>query len=103
CLYLLFLIRFFNVLLFLFLVLLDVHSFPTRRSSDLSKELIKSEIEKVPEDRLEDLYCLIKGYSQHRAANGRSLMSKLRDITIDRSEERRVGKECKLWRWSEMI
>ena len=53
----------------------------------VSKELIKSEIENVPEDRLEDVYCLIKGYSQHRAANGRSLMSKLRDITIDGPED----------------
>ena len=54
----------------------------------ISKELIKSEIEKVPEDRLEELYSVVRSYSQP-SANGdsRSLMSKLREITIEGPED----------------
>lgn len=47
----------------------------------ISKELIKSEIEKVPEDRLEELYSVVKIYSEPSGnGDGRSLMSKLRQI-----------------------
>jgi len=54
----------------------------------ISKELIKSEIEKVPEDRLEELYSVVRSYSQP-SANGdsRSFMSKLREITIEGPED----------------
>ena len=54
----------------------------------ISKELIKSEIEKVPEDRLEELYSVVRIYSEPAGnGDGRSLMSKLRDITIDGPED----------------
>ncbi|HVS80901.1 MAG TPA: hypothetical protein VHE60_04140 [Pyrinomonadaceae bacterium] len=50
----------------------------------ISKELIKSEIENVPDERLEDLYSMVKSYAQTRAQNGGpSFMSKLREVTID--------------------
>lgn len=50
----------------------------------ISKELIKSEIEKVPDNRLEELYSLVKTYSQPTGnGDGRSFMSKLREITIE--------------------
>lgn len=54
----------------------------------ISKELIKAEIERVPDERLDDLYSVIKNYSQPRTQNnGRSLMSKLRDVSIDGPED----------------
>ncbi len=54
----------------------------------ISKELIKEEIERVPEERLDDLYSVIKSYSETRTpSNGRSLMSKLRDVTINGPED----------------
>ena len=54
----------------------------------ISKELIKAEIERVPEERLDDLYSVIRTYSQPRTQNdGRSLMSKLRDVTINGPED----------------
>ena len=54
----------------------------------ISKELIKAEIERVPEERLDDLYSVIRNYSQPRTQNnGRSLMSKLRDVAIDGPED----------------
>jgi len=54
----------------------------------ISKELIKSEIEKVPEDRLEELYSVVRSYSQPSANdNGRSFMSQLREIMIEGPED----------------
>ena len=54
----------------------------------ISKELIKSEIEKVPEDRLEELYSVVRIYSEPAGnGDGRSLMSKLREIKIDGPED----------------
>lgn len=54
----------------------------------ISKELIKSEIEKVPEDRLVELYSVVKRYSEPAGnGDGRSFMSKLREITIDGPED----------------
>ena len=54
----------------------------------ISKELIKAEIEKVPDDRLEILYSVVKEFAQPAPANGgRSLMSKLREISIDAPED----------------
>ena len=50
----------------------------------ISKELIKTEIEKVPEDRLAELYSVVKSYTEPPSnGDGRSLMSKLRDVTIE--------------------
>jgi hypothetical protein len=58
------------------------------RSHMISKEQIKAEIEGVPDDRLEDLYSIIKTYSKcQRQPNGRSLMSKLSEIAIDGPED----------------
>ena len=54
----------------------------------ISKELIKSEIEKVPEDRLEELYSIVRIYSEPGGNGaGRTLMSALREITIDGPED----------------
>jgi hypothetical protein len=55
----------------------------------ISKELIKSEIEKVPEDRLDELYSVVRSYSSQPSANGdgRNFMSKLREITIEGPED----------------
>jgi len=50
----------------------------------ISKEQIKAEIEKVPEERLDSLYSIIKDYACSIPENGgRSLMSKLQDVTIN--------------------
>ncbi len=52
------------------------------------KELIKSEIEKVPEDRLEELYSVVRSYSQPSAnGDGWSFMSKLRETRIEGPED----------------
>lgn len=54
----------------------------------ISKELIKSEIDNVPEERLDSLYSIVKQYSRHRSKNGGpSLMSKLKSVTIDAPED----------------
>jgi len=54
----------------------------------ISKELIKSEIEKVPEDRLEELYSVVRSYSQPSAnGDGRSFMSKLREAMSEGPED----------------
>lgn len=53
-------------------------------SSIVTKETIKAEVEKVPEDRLGELYEVVKDYSRPRPpVAGRSFMSELRDIKID--------------------
>jgi hypothetical protein len=50
----------------------------------VTKEIIKSEIEKVPDERLEELYEAVKIYSRSEAEhNGGSLFSKLKMISID--------------------
>jgi hypothetical protein len=60
----------------------------SREKQMTSKELIKSEIEKVPDDRLDELYSVVKGYTQTQAnGDGRSLMAKLREITIEGPED----------------
>jgi hypothetical protein len=54
----------------------------------ISKELIKSEIEKVPDSRLEELYSVVRTYSKPTGnADGRSFMSKLSEITIAGPED----------------
>jgi Zn-dependent M16 (insulinase) family peptidase len=50
----------------------------------VNRELIKSEIEKIPEERLQELYQVVKGFSNtDTKKNGETLMSKLRKIKID--------------------
>ena len=54
----------------------------------ISKELIKSEIEKVPDERLEELYSVVRTYSEGTGnGDGRSFMSKLKEITIEGPED----------------
>jgi hypothetical protein len=54
----------------------------------VSKEIIKSEIEKVPEECLEELYEVVKIYTRSGVVNnGGSLLSRLRKITIDGPED----------------
>ena len=54
----------------------------------ITKEIIKSEIERVPEERLEELYEVVKIYSRTETeSNGGTLFSKLRNITIDGPED----------------
>lgn len=54
----------------------------------ISKELIKTEVEKVPEDRLAELYSVVKSYTNPLGnGDGRSLMSKLREIAIEAPED----------------
>ena len=54
----------------------------------VTKEIIKSEIEKVPEERLEALYEVVKIYSRPESEhNGNTLFSKLRNIKIDGPED----------------
>lgn len=54
----------------------------------VTKEIIKSEIERVPEDRLEELYEVVKIYSRTETENnGESLFSKLKKISIDGPED----------------
>ena len=54
----------------------------------ISKELIKAEIENVPEERLDQLFSVVKEFTRPLANNGgRSLMSKLREISIEGPED----------------
>lgn len=54
----------------------------------VTKEIIKSEIERVPEERLEALYEVVKIYSRTRTeSNDGSLLSKLGNITVDGPED----------------
>ena len=48
----------------------------------VTKEEIKSEIEKVPEERLAELYQIVRAFTRP-ASSGPTLMSKLRRIRID--------------------
>ena len=54
----------------------------------ITKEIIKSEIEQVPEERLEELYEVVKLYSNPKARNnGASFLTKLKRISIDGPED----------------
>jgi hypothetical protein len=54
----------------------------------VTKEIIKSEIERVPEERLEELYEVVKIYSRTETESKEgTLFSKLRNITIDGPED----------------
>jgi hypothetical protein len=64
------------------------HAGVTGMDSMISKELIKLEIDRVSDERLEELYSVIKSYSQKPTQNGGpSLMSKLREISIEGPED----------------
>jgi hypothetical protein len=54
----------------------------------VTKEIIKSEIERVPEECLEELYEVVKIYSRTETeSNGETLFSKLKKISIDGPED----------------
>ena len=54
----------------------------------ISKELIKLEIDRMSDERLEELYSVIKSYSERSIQNGGpSFMSKLKEITIEGPED----------------
>ena len=54
----------------------------------ITKEIIKSEIERVPDERLEELYEVVKIYSRTETENnGSTLFSKLKKISIDGPED----------------
>jgi hypothetical protein len=49
----------------------------------VTKEEIKSEIEKVPDERLPELYHLVKNFTRPKNASSESsLMSKLKNVRI---------------------
>jgi hypothetical protein len=52
-----------------------------------TKELIQAEIEHLSERELEELYKLVKNFSQSKQSDKQSLMSKLRRIKIDAPED----------------
>lgn len=50
----------------------------------ISKEAIKSEIENVPPERLEELYQIVKSFTVHKSSKSRqTFMARLREIQID--------------------
>jgi hypothetical protein len=54
----------------------------------VTREIIKSEVERVPEERLEELYEVVKIYTRsENANNGSTLFSKLKRISIDGPED----------------
>ncbi|HYH86521.1 MAG TPA: hypothetical protein VEX60_13800 [Pyrinomonadaceae bacterium] len=53
-----------------------------------TREEIKSEVEKVPEQRLEELYCVVKAFSQDKPAGAKGgFLSRLSRIKIDGPED----------------
>src|SRR5699024_12465663 len=69
----------------------DLHSFPTRRSSDLSTQRIQIR-RKLPPGDLQHRTCQQQDCPCHRNYIIRFTHSS--NTKISRSEERRVGKEC---------
>jgi hypothetical protein len=54
----------------------------------ITKELVQSEIEKVPPERLEELYEGVKAYTEPQPSPPkRSFMARLREIHIDGPED----------------
>jgi len=54
----------------------------------VTREVIKSEVERVPEERLEELYEVVKIYTQTEYSdNGSTLFAKLKKISIDGPED----------------
>ena len=53
-----------------------------------TREEIISEVEKVPEERLDELYRVVRTFSEEKASNSKqSLMAKLRSIQIEGPED----------------
>ncbi len=52
-----------------------------------TKELIQAEIEHLNEQELDELYKLVKDFSQSEQSGKQSLMSKLQSIKIDAPED----------------
>src|SRR5690349_25165619 len=85
----------------------DLHSFPTRRSSDLDVLVVVAYGEILPEDVLSvpRLMPVNVHFSLLPALRGaapvqRAILDGLRETGVTtRSEERRVGKECR-YRWA---
>ena len=49
-----------------------------------TRELIQAEIGKIPEERLDELYALIRGFVASKAGSpGRGVMAKLREVRIE--------------------
>ena len=49
----------------------------------ITKETIKSEVERVPEDRLAELYQVVKTFTESQPPSSKpSLMSKLKNVRI---------------------
>ncbi len=54
----------------------------------ISKEIIKSEVEKVPPEKLDELYQLVRSFTvQNTGKAKKSFMSRLREIQIDGPED----------------
>lgn len=53
----------------------------------VTKEIIKSELDRVPEERLEEVYEVVKFYSRPGIPSNGSLLSKLKKIKIDGPED----------------
>jgi len=54
----------------------------------ITKEAIKSEIEKVPEERLDELFRVVRTFTTVKpASDGQSFMSKLKSIQIEAPED----------------
>lgn len=53
-----------------------------------TREEIKSEVEKVPEERLDELYRVVRTFSQEKSTEGKqSLLARLRNIQIEGPED----------------
>ncbi|HZT60716.1 MAG TPA: hypothetical protein VFA21_19075 [Pyrinomonadaceae bacterium] len=53
-----------------------------------TREEIKSEVEKVPEERLDELYRVVRTFSQEKTSNSKqSLLARLRKIQIEGPED----------------
>lgn len=54
----------------------------------ITKETIKSEIERVPDDRLAELYRIVKSFTKSKPQSAEpSLMSKLKNVRISAPED----------------
>lgn len=54
----------------------------------ITKEAIKSKIEKVPPERLEELYQVVKSFTETQPPQEkRSFMARLREIKVDGPED----------------
>lgn len=54
----------------------------------VTKDIVKSEIEKVPQERLEELYQVVKAFTAPSAEGSpKSFMAMLREIAIDGPED----------------